>query len=43
MVGLIGYEALRFAAVRDRIRHHGEILTSGRQPSDDPQRAPEQS
>ncbi len=43
MVALIGYEAVRFAAARDRVRHQEEIATSGPQPADDPQRAPEQS
>jgi low temperature requirement protein LtrA len=35
MVGLIGYEALRFAAVRDRVRHQEEIATSGAEPEHD--------
>ena len=34
MVGLIGYEALRFAAARDRVRHQEEIATSGAQPAE---------
>jgi len=33
MVALIGYEALRFAAVRDAVRHHEEVATSGADPS----------
>jgi low temperature requirement protein LtrA len=29
LVGLVGYETLRFAEVRDRIRHHDEASVSG--------------
>ncbi len=43
MVGLIGYEALRFAAVRDRVRHQEEVATSGAQPASDRQDEPGQS
>ncbi|MGH3343639.1 MAG: low temperature requirement protein A [Carbonactinosporaceae bacterium] len=35
-VGLVGYEALRFADVRQRIRHRDEVVVSERQPPDHP-------
>ena len=33
LVGLIAFEALRYAAARDAVRHHGDIATSGPKPS----------
>jgi len=32
LVGLIAFEALRYAAARDAVRHHGDIATSGPKP-----------
>lgn len=32
-IGLIAYEATRFASVRDRVRHHDEVVVSGAEPA----------
>jgi fatty acid desaturase len=33
LVGLIAFEAIRYAHARDVVRHHGDIATSGPEPT----------
>jgi len=33
LVALIAFEAIRYAAARDAVRHHGDIATSGSEPT----------
>jgi len=33
LVAMIAFEAIRYAAARDAVRHHGDIATSGSEPT----------
>jgi hypothetical protein len=33
LVGMIAFEAIRYAGARDAVRHHGDIATSGQEPT----------